>query len=235
MLGHSPFLNEEFRLTSQGNDAKYLPIEQDPKLTIAQKLPHMERWYALNHAAMTHCMLERSNIKAAVDAASEGENPKLCIREQAPELIDLVQRAGVPLLIFSAGLADVIDVAVASYFLPACSTELAPTTHIFGNRMMWEQGEDGVERLMGFSALVHMFNKNMRAVPPDLQQQCMRDHCIVIGDGLGDAGMVDGTKPPPSTVLRIGLLLEGIVRSCVSLMSSYSSEPKQSTCGRFPW
>ena len=84
-------------------------------MSIEEKIPHMQRWYELNHAAMVQCGIERPMIRQAVEAAISSNS--LRFRAGAAGLIHTLQAAEVPTLIFSAGLADIIDEAVVGFLL----------------------------------------------------------------------------------------------------------------------
>ena len=59
--------------------------------------------------------------------------------------------------------------------------------------------------LVGVSEpLIHMFNKNLGAVPQELQPK--RKNVLLLGDGMGDVTMADGGSAQLETVLKIGFL-----------------------------
>ena len=74
----------------------------------------------------------------------------------------------------------------------------------FGLALQWS---DFGNELVGFSEpLIHMFNKNQSSVPVGDQKRFARKHALLLGDGLGDAAMVDGAASPPTEVLRVAFL-----------------------------
>lgn len=212
ILERAEAFDAAFRAEATANTARYLPIEQDPSLTISEKLPHMRAWYDLNHAAIMRCGVFRGMIQEAVRTSGGG----LQIRDGVRELFAQAEAAGVPLLVFSAGLADVIE-EVLRQRVTEGGALLGATTNVVSNRMIWgsregngarEMTSEETERqcqLVGFSEpLIHMFNKDQSQVPHDLQPS--QRHAILLGDGLGDVTMVDGAVKPPEHVLRIGFL-----------------------------
>ena len=249
VLETCPALGESFRKESSANTAKYLPMEQDPNLTMQEKLPHMQTWYRLNHKAIIKCGVARSMLETAVSMSLSSK--KLFLRDGALDFIGAANDAGVPLLIFSAGLADVIEEVLVQRAAPAI---VAPgsSVSVVSNRMIWSATKGASDaQLVDFSEpLIHMFNKKMQAVPPSMQphkpvgwtssgdgsssggdrssssgsgsgsgssssngggggsnsRQRPRRHALLLGDGLGDAGMVDGALAAPDTVLRVGFL-----------------------------
>ena len=183
--------SEEYTRTTQANTAKFYPIEIDPKLTIEEKLPYMREWYSSNHAAMVGAGISSSSIDAAVLSAP------VVMRPGAGALLSLLQSSAVPLLIFSAGLADVIERILSSLL----SLPPSPTTRVVSNRMSFSPSGE----VTSFSEpLIHMFNKSQAAVPAP--EQLRSPNQILLGDGYGDRTMCDGAKVPPEAVLKIGFL-----------------------------
>jgi hypothetical protein len=83
--------------------------------------------------------------------AVRGSN--VTLRGGVAELFELLQREGVPLLVFSAGIANVI----AEVFKQKLEFPLVESTHIISNWMLF----DDTQTHVGFSQpLIHMFNKD---------------------------------------------------------------------------
>ena len=193
-------LGESFRSESAANTNKYLPIEQNAALSISEKIPHMKNWYRLNHAAIIKCGIYRSMLESAVQSAFSSR--RLIMRQGALKLLCRAKMLQIPVLIFSAGLADIIDIA-----LRQCAPDISAS--VVSNRMLWSSDNSNrdEEKLVGFSEpLIFMFNKKMEAVPANLQPKTRRCNAIVVGDSLGDATMADGAISPPKTILRVGFL-----------------------------
>ncbi|KAH8073640.1 pyrimidine 5'-nucleotidase-like protein [Aureococcus anophagefferens] len=115
--------------------------------------------------------------------------------------LDLLETAGVKLQVFSAGVGDVIDVALEEMY-----GTLAETTTVVSNRMIWK---DGVHA--GFTEpLIHMYNKSQKSVGAALE------NAVLVGDSLGDSTMADGAPAGPAVALKIGYL---------------NAEPERRRCG----
>ena len=220
--------DEEFQKLTQANTAKYYPIEIDPNLTIEQKLPHMRDWYEKNHAAMASQNITKPKISEAVKSAN------VIMREKSLEVIDFVQRAGIPLLIFSAGLGDIIE-EVLEFKMNEISLKLEESTKVVSNRMVFRGEEVRVVRgrrqnyiiltrhswqLVGFSEpLIHMFNKNQGAVPVELQPTAPNQ--ILMGDGYGDRTMCDGAETPADVLLKFGFLNDHVDEKLESYLDAF--------------
>ena len=173
---------------------KYYKIECDPNMAMEEKFPFMREWYESNHDATIKEGLQLSMIKTAV--AQNVENNSLHMRSGAIDLYGRLQAAGVPLLVFSAGLANVIEEVLEQ----KCGA-IAPTTRVVANRMMFDKS--GL--LVSYSEpLIHMFNKNAAAVGP--VEGPHRPCHLLLGDSMGDLTMCDGADPPPSVLLKVGFL-----------------------------
>ena len=145
-----------------------------------------------NHAEMCKVGITKGMITEVVESGGG-----VTMRDGADEVIDVIEKNGVPLLIFSAGLADVIE-EVLQWKL---RRRLGSKTKVVSNRMIF----DKENVLVGVSEpLIHMFNKNLGAVPQELQPK--RKNVLLLGDGMGDVTMADGGSAQLETVLKIGFL-----------------------------
>jgi HAD superfamily hydrolase (TIGR01544 family) len=94
--------SEELKARADALNHYYYPIEVSPELTREQKLPFMVEWYLAVNRLLIDDGLRASDIPAAV--ARSG----VVLREGVLEVIRLCEAHGVPLLVFSAGIGDVI-------------------------------------------------------------------------------------------------------------------------------
>lgn len=107
--------------------------------------------------------------------------------------------ADIPILVFSAGVGDVIDEALLAHSLTQNNVK------VISNYMTYNS--EG--KLITFTGkLIHMYNKNESSIPHSstyFQDLSHRHNVILMGDSLGDLQMSKGVEPP-STVLTIGFL-----------------------------
>lgn len=88
-------------------------------------------WYAKNHVAICDAGIRKSDVGMAVKSSlADG---KLLVRDGAVDMLARAHAAKVPLLIFSAGLADVIEEVLTQVGAPVGSS-----TSIVSNRMRWK-------------------------------------------------------------------------------------------------
>lgn len=173
----------------------YFPIEKDPNKTMEEKKPYMLEWYQKSNDSLVDGGFRREWLQRAVRTAREAGT--LALRPGFAELLNTLQSHNLPVLIFSAGIANVIT-EIFAQLLP--SVPLAKTTQVVGNEMNFDSG--GV--LRGWGPLIHMYNKNQSVVPESRQRQ----NVLLLGDGLGDVTMADGAANEPACILKVGFLNE---------------------------
>ncbi|CAF3121145.1 unnamed protein product [Rotaria socialis] len=180
---------EELRL-------KYHPIEIDVHMDISEKLPYMIEWWRSAQSLFVLSNLTKSVMRKLVHESSM--ELKAGVQEF---MIDLL-RSETPILIFSAGLGDIIEI-----FLEKEIPEFRhnhESSHIVSNFIQYDN--DG--KLKGFSErLIHSFNKNEHEIHDTSYFQTIltRPNVILLGDTLGDVGMIGGMRNLKQ-ILRIGYL-----------------------------
>ena len=114
---------------------------------------------------------------------------KATIRPQTKELFDLCEQAGIPTIIMSAGIKEVIDIWARAYQIhPTIVISTALQLSLQGVVEGWNQ-----------SSLVHVLNKCEQDHPQLSQIRRDRPYALVIGDGMSDADMATGDE----NVLRV--------------------------------
>lgn len=115
----------------------------------------------------------------------------------ARELFEWAEAKGVPLLVFSAGLGDVVCEVLQKH-----GVRLGEQVHVISNFM--ECDERGI--VVGFRPpMVHVFNKNEHSLrgTPYYEKIRERRNVLLLGDSLGDLGMSRGIDH--HVVLALGL------------------------------
>ncbi|KAI9326831.1 pyrimidine 5'-nucleotidase-domain-containing protein [Zopfochytrium polystomum] len=169
----------------------FYPIEISTTHSHAEKYAAMEEWWCRVHDGIARERLTEASVAAMVT-----ETP-VTFREGVEELVGKCEREGVPFLVFSAGLYDVIKAILVRAGLKT------PNLHIVSNRMKFDDG--GV--CVGFhEPTIHVMNKNEAGIrgSPYEQQVQGRRHAILLGDSLGDVQMAEGLSH--DVVLTVGFL-----------------------------
>lgn len=178
---------------------KYYPLEQDHKLTEAERDGYMVEWWQLSHGLMVEARLHRSMISKAVEDGIA--NGKIELRENMAFMFSLLHQNQVPTLVFSAGVQDIVCGVLSHYAL------LTTNVVVVSNAMKFSESDE----LIGFDDfLIHSGNKTYSSVKGSIHDTSTqtRDHVLVIGDNLGDANMANGMEDGRKGVklLKVGFL-----------------------------
>lgn len=201
LLEDSGLLCHEYHQQAQAVQAHYYPIEIDPTLDQATRLPLMIEWAHRSHELLVKYGLTRDLLQQAVDNAVAREDIRL--RQHLVNFFEAVQKEKVPLLIFSAGIADVLE-AVLKHFVDF--SQHPP--YVISNRCIFEG-----QVLKAFpEPIIHVFNKRAAHFLNSAfftRADCRKRHnVLLIGDSLGDVHMAEGmeTVVPELDLLKIGFL-----------------------------
>ncbi|KAA0196627.1 Cytosolic 5' nucleotidase III [Fasciolopsis buskii] len=181
---------------------KYYPIEIDPLLSDSDKVPHMLEWWNVSHETIVGCGLHRDALVKTVRESC------VVLRNGVREFMELLWKQGIPVLIFSAGLGDVIEILLKNFNM------YRENIRVVSNFMKFN--EEGI--ITGFKdPVIHSFNKTAASIAGSnfSEMTSMRSSVILLGDSTADVHMADGaTIDDPqgilSTVLRVGFLNESV-------------------------
>lgn len=95
--------NPKYDIKRQELKEYYHPLEFNPTIPLDEKAKLMEEWWEKTHALLIEGGLTYDAIKKSVD------NATIAFREGVVELFEFLEEKEVPVLIFSAGLADIIE------------------------------------------------------------------------------------------------------------------------------
>lgn len=170
----------------------YYPIEIDARLSTEEKLPLMVEWWTKVHELLIEQKI-RKDMLAQVVRESRSK-----LREGYNVFFDHLAKHQVPLLIFSAGIGDVLEEVIRQNHV------FHPNVHIISNYMDFDH--TGV--LQAFKGqLIHTFNKREGALShaAHLTELKGRPNVLLLGDSLGDLTMADGVSNVQN-ILTIGFL-----------------------------
>jgi len=170
----------------------YYPMEIDPNLSIAQKTPMAIEWYTQAHKVLVKTGLRKQDLVAMVKESSAK------LRSGTDRLLARLHALSVPVLIFSAGLGDLIHAVLDQH------AGNHDNIKVVSNYMRFD--EEG--KMIGFTEeMIHMYNKNENAVHSSdyFERLRGRTNVILMGDNVGDLRMADGVDNVQA-VLRIGFL-----------------------------
>ncbi|XP_043802731.1 7-methylguanosine phosphate-specific 5'-nucleotidase isoform X1 [Apis laboriosa] len=185
---------------------KYRPIEIDPDLSIQIKTEAMTDWMIAAEEILKGIPFDPNEISEV--SKIYGTN----LRDGTKELLTKLYLAEVPVLVFSAGLGDIVQAILENQEI------LFNNVKIISNFLKYEDG-----KLAGFQnkGLIHVFNKNEHAIEQEYFKVFeKRKNILLMGDTIGDASMVDGMLNT-CAVLKIGFLYDNVESSLASYMEKF--------------
>lgn len=185
---------------------KYRPIEIDPHIPVQEKVKYMVEWWRKTGDLLVGFPLAQDEIdKIAYDCKDK-------LRDHTHELFHTLNRLDVPVLVFSAGLGNSV-VSVLKQ-----SKVMYPNVKVISNFLQYKG-----DMVNGFQEpMIHTYNKNETALEGSEYYDLVhsRDHIIVMGDSIGDAGMADGV-PSSSHIIKIGFLFDHVEENLNKYMDAF--------------
>ncbi|XP_076864274.1 cytosolic 5'-nucleotidase 3-like isoform X2 [Brachyhypopomus gauderio] len=185
----------------------YYPIEVDSTRSIEEKLPFMVEWWTKAHALLIEQKIRKDQLTAAVKESDA------MLREGFQLFFDHLHQHSIPLLIFSAGIGDILEEVIRQEGF------FHPNIKVFSNYMDFD--ESGV--LQDFKGeLIHVYNKREGALlnSGHFQELKSRHNVLLLGDSLGDLTMADGVQDLQN-ILKIGYLNDKVEEGKQSYLDSY--------------
>ena len=195
-------LSPSYHSEAQSLQRVYYPLEILPSLSYEARVRYMVQWVTRAHELLVKSGITQSQIKTAVHRGLDGRAIQL--REGVVDWLMHMSECGVPVIVFSAGIADVlVEVLKESSSI----TKLPKNTKVVSNRCEFDK--DGI--LTGFSSpIYHVFNKRGDSFDDENYfaeyNLTYRPNMILLGDSLGDLSMATGLHKEGDTVLKIGFL-----------------------------
>ncbi|KAJ0262303.1 5'-nucleotidase [Hirschfeldia incana] len=214
--------NADFDAKREALYEHYHPLEFSPVIPLEEKTKLMEEWWSKTHDLLIEGGLTYDAIKQSVASSS------LAFRDGVVELFEFLEEKEIPVLIFSAGLADVIEEVLRQKL-----HRTFKNVKIVSNRMVFD--DDG--RLVSFKGkLIHVLNKNEHALDmaaplhdnlgvdngeEDEENAYVkqRRNVLLLGDHLGDLRMSDGLNY--ESRISIGFLNDNIEKSLESYREAF--------------
>ncbi|KAF4084578.1 hypothetical protein AMELA_G00107620 [Ameiurus melas] len=189
ILHSSAVISEDCKAKMSDLFDLYYPVEINSSMSVEEKIPHMEEWWTRAHDLLIKERIRKDQLVQAVrDSGAMLRGYK--------SFFDALRWNSVPLLIFSAGVGDIVEEVITKHGV------FHPNVRVFSNYMDFDQ--HGVVRAFK-GDVIHTFNKREGALQNTQQFVHDRSNVLLLGDSLGDLDMADGVQGLRN-ILRIGYL-----------------------------
>jgi len=215
--------------------AFYYPIEIDPSYPFDEKCVKMVEWCLAAHELIVAAGFSRTLVDKSVVRALE--NHMFGFRNYVDSFLERSKAVGVPVLVFSAGIADVLERALV-HLLRVNTLDEYCNVYVLSNRCIFDGEASCTESVIieddrsrtevemassvsvnmdalavGFAEpVIHVFNKHSSAFlhTPFFQheEECMRKNVLLVGDSAGDVNMIRGMLH--ENVLKVGFLNDSV-------------------------
>ncbi|VVA38454.1 PREDICTED: cytosolic [Prunus dulcis] len=214
--------NPEYDKKRQELYEHYHPLEFSPTIPIEEKTKLMEEWWTKTHGLLIEGGLTYDGIRQSVADST------IAFREGVVELFEFLEERDIPILIFSAGLADIIEEVLRQKI-----HRLFKNVKIVSNRMIF----DNNGHLVSFQGkTIHSLNKNEHALDmaAPLHDRLgdnidastyenasvkTRRNVLLLGDHIGDLGMSDGLNY--ENRISVGFLNDNVENSLDSYRKTF--------------
>ncbi|NVP17199.1 hypothetical protein HUU51_00605 [Candidatus Gracilibacteria bacterium] len=198
ILRRQNILGEEYSKKAYELFDYYNPIEISPIIDMVEKKKQMTIWWEKHLDLLAQSGLKRQDIDKAINSGI------IRFREGVISFLDLMNKKKVPVVIISAnGLG-----ADSNYLFLEQNGVNFDNIKIISNSFIWD--DNGIA--IGYNKpVIHVFNKDetvLKDFPQIYDEIKSRKNVILLGDSLGDPGMIAGFDY--DNLLKIGFLNDNI-------------------------
>lgn len=190
--------DEDYLVEGYSDKAKalfkhYHAIEINNSIPLPQRKKAMEKWWTKHSELLIKSGLNKRDLEYVA------KSKKIKFREKTLETIVLLSQQNVPFVVLSAsGLGDESIIKTLIHHNLYMSN-----VSVISNKYIWDELGNAIDYVRPH---IHTFNKNETSVKDShiYSRIKNRKNVILLGDSLGDIGMVDGFDY--DNLLKIGFL-----------------------------
>ena len=195
-LRNGNYLTEDYAKKAHELFDKYHPIEIATDVSDKEKSKKMNEWWNAHFDLLIKSGLNKSDLKKVVNDES------LEFRDGVLEFLKFLKEKNIPLVILSSsGLGDTISMYLEKEGI------LYNNIHIISNFYKWDEKGNAIGV---HEPIIHVMNKSEISVKslPIYHELLKRKNVLLIGDGLGDLGMIEGFDY--DNLVSVGFLNENV-------------------------
>ncbi|XP_033228790.1 7-methylguanosine phosphate-specific 5'-nucleotidase-like isoform X2 [Belonocnema kinseyi] len=169
---------------------RYVKIEKDPEIPLEVKINAMEEWMELGEQNIKGYEFDPTELEEVAEKYGTD------LRDGTKILMDKLNAANLPVLVFSAGLGDVVHAILKHNSVLHPNVEIVSNFLKYSGKML-----DGIR-----GKKIHVFTKNETNLDPEhLKRLESRKNILLMGDSLGDTTMTNGIQNIEN-IFKIGFL-----------------------------
>lgn len=189
------YLGEDYHKKAHELFETYYPIEMSSSISLKEKKEKMHEWWEKHFNLIASVGLTKDLIQKVVQ-----ERP-LKFRDGSAEFVKTLNKNKIPLVFMSAAPGDMLIEYLKQNRL------MLPNVFVISNRYEFDKKGKAIKII---EPIIHTFNKTETSVKelPIYKELLKRKNVILLGDNLGDVGMIEGF--PYKNLIKIGFLNESI-------------------------
>ena len=199
ILRNEGYLTPDYPERAKELHSKYYPIEIDTSIPIEEKKDMMLEWWKKHFELVIKSKLNKSDLANVINS----EN--IALRKRAKDFFNLLNELEIPIIIISSSaLGETISMFIEKENL------LFDNIKIISNEFIWDDEGYAIEIK---EPIIHIFNKDETIISkfPFFDQIKDKKNVILLGDSLGDLGMIEGFDY--DNIIKIRFLNENIEQS----------------------
>ena len=199
VVARSALMPEDVEKRELDLRAQYYPIERSGDKTVEEKCKAMEEWWREIFVVMKEGGFKKQMIPEMV------KNGTSVLREGGEYFLQRLHDEKIPLLIFSAGIGDIVEEVLLQQ--AADTNKLNDNITIVSNYIKWDD-EGIMEGIKG--DILHSSNKGAFAASLNYKDSVPgRNNILLLGDNVGDSEMLK-CFDDVQTSLSIGFLNDNV-------------------------
>ena len=196
ILRNGNYLTKGYAKRAHALFDKYHPIEIDSNIPIYEKKQAMKEWWTSHFKLLIESELEKKDLEAIVNTGI------IRLRDGTKELFDYLRQKQIPIAIMSSsGVGNAIQMFLEKEGIYSNNVHIITNIYSFDNNGKATNVSEPI---------IHIMNKDETAIHdhPEIYDKIRdRKNVILLGDSLGDIGMITGFDY--NNILKIGFLNPG--------------------------
>lgn len=200
------YLTTDYAPRAHALFAQYHPIELDPKVREEEKIAIMHEWWTVHFKLLVECGFNKQVIHDIVQKST------LQFRTGVQKVFITSYDNQIPIVIMSAAPGDMLEEHLKHEKL------LFPNVHVIANLYEFDSAGNAIKIR---EPIIHSYNKHEVEIQgfPVFETVKHRTNVILMGDSLGDPGMIEGFTY--EHLLKIGFLNQDSIKNSKHFQGAY--------------
>ncbi|MFA4953498.1 MAG: hypothetical protein WC584_04710 [Candidatus Pacearchaeota archaeon] len=183
IIRNGPYLGKEYSDKANALFDIYHSIEVDPAISLQVKKKKMYEWWDKHFSLLGESGLSKKVIEKCTGDILDKD--LIVLRKGVDNFFYTMENNQIPIVIISSSIGDLIKEFLIKKKL------ILDNVHVLANELSYDKKGN----FIGVKDIVHVFNKDETSVkdhPEIFKKIEKRKNVLLLGDSLGDVGMIEG-------------------------------------------